>query len=190
MHADIAHAQAQTWLRQRNQLAAVSVVALITALTATGYAVTKDRQIVLVPMTRSDVTVSSAQISADYLELVTRDTALMLLNRSPEGLDYWMDEILKLADPSAFGRLKAELVAIVEEQRGSEVSQSFIIRRMDVDPVGLKATVTGTLKTFVGPQVIASDDRRFVFRWRQRGLTLALIAFAQEKSPEQDNLSS
>ena len=95
--------------------------------------------------------------------------------------------MLKLADPSAFGRLKAELVAIVEEQRGSEVSQSFIIRRMDVDPVGLKATVTGTLKTFVGPQVIASDDRRFVFRWRQRGLTLALVAFAQEKSPEQDN---
>jgi conjugal transfer pilus assembly protein TraE len=40
--------------------------------------------------------VSSAGVEADYLELVTRDAALVLLNRSPEGLDYWMNEILML----------------------------------------------------------------------------------------------
>ena len=45
--------------------------------------------------------ISSSGVEADYLELVTRDVALMLLNRSPAGLDYWMEQILKLADPSA-----------------------------------------------------------------------------------------
>jgi hypothetical protein len=34
--------------------------------------------------------------------------------------------------------------------------------------------VTGTLKTFVGAQVIASDERRFRFSWTYRGLRLAL----------------
>lgn len=188
MHADIAHAQAQTWLRQRNQLAAVSVVALITALTATGFAVTKDRQIVLVPMTRSDVTVSSAQISADYLELVTRDTALMLLNRSPHSLDYWMDQILGLAHPDAYGRLKSALVRIVAEQKGSDVAQAFVIAKMTVDAPALTSEVEGTLKTYVGAQVISTEKRRFRFAWDYTGLKLSLTGFApvlDKKDPSQ-----
>jgi conjugal transfer pilus assembly protein TraE len=119
---------------------------------------------------------------------VTRDAALVLLNRSPEGLDYWMDEILKLADPASYGRLKADLVRIVEEQRGSDVTQAFVIRSMTVDPKGLTSDVTGTLKTFVGAQVIASDERRFRLNWTYRGLRLALSGFSQlpPKDPTKD----
>ena len=79
----------------------------------------------------------------------------------------------------AHGRLKAELVKIVDEQRGSDISQAFVIRKMEVDPAALTSTVTGTLKTFVGAQVIASDDRRFRFIWTYRGLRLSLAGFAQ-----------
>ena len=110
---------------------------------------------------------------------VTRDTALMLLNRAPESLDYWMANILKLADPAVHGRLKAELIRIVEEQRGSDISQAFVIAEMHVDPKALTSTVTGTLKTFVGAQVIASQRRSFRFRWSKRGLSLALAGFEQ-----------
>jgi conjugal transfer pilus assembly protein TraE len=69
-----------------------------------GAAATRDRELVLVPVTSERLTLSSAGPDAHYLELVTRDTALMLLNRAPQGLDYWMAEILKLADPAAHGR--------------------------------------------------------------------------------------
>ena len=41
------------------------------------------------------------------------------------------------------------------------------------------STVTGTLKTFVGAQVIASQRRSFRFRWSKRGLSLALAGFEQ-----------
>jgi conjugal transfer pilus assembly protein TraE len=48
--------------------------------------------------------------------------------------------------------------------------------------------VTGTLKTFVGAQVIASDERRFRFNWTYRGLRLALSGFSQlpPKDPTKD----
>src|SRR3546814_10559016 len=104
----------------------------------------------MVPITASLFTVTSSANDAPYRELVTRDTALMLLNRAPESLDYWMASILKLADPAAHGRLKAELVRIVEEQRGSDISQAFVIAEMHVDPKALTSTVPGPLKTFVG----------------------------------------
>ena len=179
MRAEFAHELAQKHLRQRNQLAIVAGVLGIGCLIMGGAALTRDREVVLVPVTAETLTVSSSGVDAAYLELVTRDAALMLLNRSPESLDYWMAQILKLADPAAHGRLKAELVKIVEEQRGSDISQAFVIRSLSVDPKGLTSAVSGTLKTFVGAQVIASNERRFAFRWTRRGLSLALAGFEQ-----------
>ena len=179
MFADISHERQQSLLRQRNLFALTSAGLGIALVVAVSLAATRDREVVLLPTLPKQLTVSSAGVEADYLELVTRDAALVLLNRSPEGLDYWMDEILKLADPASYGRLKADLVGIVEEQRGSDVTQAFVIRSMTVDPKGLTSDVTGTLKTFVGAQVITSDERRFRFNWTYRGLRLALSGFSQ-----------
>ena len=58
---------------------------------------TRDREIVLQPIVRSPLTLSSSGVSEQYLEMVTRDTALMTLNHSPENLEYWMDSILAIA---------------------------------------------------------------------------------------------
>jgi conjugal transfer pilus assembly protein TraE len=184
MFSDISHERQQSLLRQRNVLALTSTGLGLALIVATSLAATRDREVVLLPALSKQLTVTSAGVEADYLELVTRDTALVLLNRSPEGLDYWMHEILKLADPGSYGQLKADLVRIVEEQRGSDVTQAFVIRSMKVDPQGLTSDVSGTLKTFVGAQVIASDDRRFRFNWTYRGLRLALSGFVQ--LPPQD----
>ena len=184
MRAEFAYEEAQKYLRQRNRLAVVAGVLGLASLFGLGAAATRDREVVLVPVTSERLSLTSAGPDAHYLELVTRDTALMLLNRAPESLDYWMEQILKVADPAAHGRLKAELVAIVEEQRGSDISQAFVIRAMEVDTKALTSTVSGTLKTFVGAQVIASQERSFTFRWSRRGLSLALTGFEQNSTPE------
>jgi hypothetical protein len=48
-------------------------IALVVAISL---AATRDREVVLVPTLRKQLTVSSAGVEADYLELVTRDAAL------------------------------------------------------------------------------------------------------------------
>jgi len=101
MFADISHERQQSLLRQRNLFALTSAGLGIALVVAVSLAATRDREVVLLPTLPKQLTVSSAGVEADYLELVTRDAALVLLNRSPEGLDYWMDEILKLADPAS-----------------------------------------------------------------------------------------
>ena len=185
MRDEFAYEEAQRHLKQRNRFAALSAVLGLTSLLGVGAAATREEALVLVPITSERLALTSGGVEAHYLELVTRDTALMLLNRSPESLDYWMDQILKVADPASHGRLKAQLVEIVEEQRGSDVAQAFVISKMVVDPQDLTSTATGTLKTFVGAQVIASQQRRFEFTWRRRGLSLALAGFRQLPDPTQ-----
>ena len=178
MLSDIAHQRGQALLRQRKILLVVAAASFLTNLALVSALSTRDREVILQPIASRPLAISSSGVSADYLELVTRDVALMLLNRSPAGLDYWMEQILKVADPAAYGALKAELVKIVTEQRGSDLSQAFVITGMTVDPKALSSTVEGDLKTFVGGQVIASETKRFRFGWSYVGLRLSLTSFA------------
>jgi len=102
---EFAYEEAQRHLKQRNRFAALSAVLGLTSLLAVGAAATREESVILVPVTTERLTLGSGGTDAHYLELVTRDTALMLLNRAPESLDYWMEQVLKVADPSAHGSL-------------------------------------------------------------------------------------
>ena len=131
MKHEFAYEEAQRHLRQRNRFAALAAVLGLTSLLAVGAAATRDESVILVPVTSERLTLGSDATDAHYLELVTRDTALMLLNRAPE-------------------------------------------------------SVTGTLKTFVGAQVIASQQRSFAFSWNRRGLSLGLTGFRQLQTENEE----
>lgn len=171
------HTQGQRVLRQRNLLGIVALVlggavALLLLLSAT-----RSREIVLQPVLRSPLAISSAGVSREYLELITRDTAILTLNRSPGTLEYWMDSVLQIVSPKAQGRIKADLLKVVNEQRGSSISQFFNIQSMEIDPKNLRSSVSGTLNTVVGQKVVTSERRTFQFDWEYTGLSLKLIGF-------------
>jgi conjugal transfer pilus assembly protein TraE len=170
-------AHSQRLLKQRNLLAIAAAVlaGLVVLLFLIG--ATRDREVVLQPIMRSPLTISSNGVSADYLELVTRDVALMTLNRSPENLEYWMDSVLEVAAPESHGALKRDLVKIVDEQRGSSVSQFYTIESLKVDPARLVSEVTGILHTVVGSKEVTREPKRFRFHWAYAGLSLRLKGF-------------
>ena len=178
MLADISHGRSQALLKQRNMLAVLVLTLIGLMMVIIMMFVSRDREVILQPVLSRPLTISSAGVTAEYLEMVTRDTATIALNRSPEALEYWMNQVLKVVHPSAYGKVKASLVKIVTEQKDSDVSQAFSMTGMTVDPKQMTSEVSGTLKTFVGEQVVASDDRRFRFNWTYRGLRLALSGFA------------
>ncbi len=175
------HTQGQRVLRQRNMLGIAAVVLAGIVGLLLFAAVTRSREVILQPVLRSPVTISSTGVSREYLEMVTRDTALLTLNRSPLGLDYWMSSILELVSPRAHGKIKADLLKIVEEQRGSSISQFFNIQSMEIDPEKLRSRVTGEVNTIAGQQVISREIRTFRFDWEYSGLSLRLIGFGMEQ---------
>lgn len=177
MLANISHSQAQSLLKQRNALLLSTLALLVVTLWLTYAATSKDRDVLLVPSLSRPLAISSANVSPEYLELITRDVATMALNRSPASLDYWMEQVLKVVHPSAYGRVKAELVKLVSEQRGSDISQAFTISDMKIYPKTLTSDVSGKLTTFVGSQVISSEPKTFRFVWSYSGLSLSLVRF-------------
>src|SRR3546814_19910627 len=113
-------------------LAIVTIFSLIAASA-------RDREIVLQPVLTRQVELSSSGVSREYLELVTRDASVLMLNRSPSSLDYWLESVLKTVHPSAYGRIQGDLLKIVNDQRGSRVSQSFALDGLCVAKQGLTA---------------------------------------------------
>lgn len=179
MLAEISHQKSQAYLKQRNMLAMLCLALIGLMLVVVMLFSAKDREVILQPILSRPMTVSSAGPTADYLELVTRDTASVMLNRSPVALEYWMEQVLRVVDPAYQGRVKAELLRIVTEQKDSDVSQAFSMTGMKVDPRALASEVTGVVTVFVGKKVIASDKRTFRFRWSYQGLSLAMIEFGE-----------
>ncbi|NBB39104.1 MAG: conjugal transfer protein TraE [Proteobacteria bacterium ST_bin13] len=179
------HAQSQRILRQRNLLVLVAIAlgtlsAILLLVTAT-----RDREVILQPVLGSPLTVNSAGVSREYLELITRDTAVLTLDRSPANLEYWMKSVLEITAPSAQGRVRADLMKIVNEQRGSSIAQFFTIQTMEIDPKNLWSTVTGDLHTIVGNKVVSKERRTFRFDWQYSGLSLKLAGFGMVTSAKE-----
>lgn len=171
------HQQSQRTLRQRNLLALACLALALVCLVLLVSAASRDREVILQPVVARQMAISSSGVSADYLEAVTRDTALLALNRSPETLRYWMDSILAITAPEARGDLKRKLTAIVAEQQGSQVSQFLAIDWIRVDPATLTSEVGGVLHTIVASRDVRHEDRIFRFKWKYEGLSLKLIGF-------------
>ena len=186
MLAELAHGRAQALLKQRNMLAVICLALIGLVIVLVMLFASKDREIVLQPVLTRPLTISSNGVTADYLEMVTRDTALMTLNRSPENLDYWMDSILAIATPEAHGSLKRDLMKILNEQRGSSISQYFTLAGMKVDTEKLTSEVTGTLHTVVGSKSVTAEPKTFRFYWAYRGLTLQLKGFGMVTKADKD----
>jgi conjugal transfer pilus assembly protein TraE len=177
MDAHFAHSHGQRVLRQRNLLLLVIVGLVVLVGILLGLVATRDREVVLQPILSRPMTISSSGVTTEYLEAVTRDTAFLILNRSPSGLDYWMDNILKIVAPEAYGSIKAQLVKIVGEQSNTDIAQSFLPTAMTVDPKALTSQVTGDLRTFVGDQTISNERKTYVFAWKYSGVSLSLVRF-------------
>src|SRR3546814_5763446 len=76
-----------------------------------------------------------------------------------------MNAVLDITAPASQGKVKADLLKIVNEQRGSSISQFFTIEKMELDTKGLRSEVTGSLHTIVGNRVISNERRTFRYDW-------------------------
>ncbi len=177
MDIDLAHATHQATLRQRNVLAALAAGLAIALVVMFTVAQSRDREVVLVPVLHAPVTLTNREVSADYLEMVTRDMATLVLNRSPDALDYWMKNILAVTDERARGDVKASLMKIVSEEQGSQITQFFTPDSLQVNPGKLESTVGGIVHTVVASKEVTSEHRSFRFVWSYNGVSLRLIGF-------------
>ena len=114
MDLSFSHSQAQRVVKQRNVLLLVTGALALSTVGLFFTASARDREIVLQPVLTNPMTLSSSGVSREYLEAVTRDVAVLTLNRTPQSLEYWMKAVLEVVHPAAYGKVKGDLLKIID----------------------------------------------------------------------------
>jgi conjugal transfer pilus assembly protein TraE len=88
-----------------------------------------------------------------------------------------MDGIVAISAPEARGALKAQLMKIMDEQQGSQITQFVTIDWIRTDPDNLTSQVGGVLHTIVGSKDVRREHKIFQFNWTYTGVSLRLKGF-------------
>src|SRR3546814_19848862 len=91
MELSYSHSHSQRVLRQRNLLAIVAVGLCALTILLLIFTVSRAREIVLQPILRLPVTVSSAGVSREYPEMITRAQVVLTLHRSQQHIEHRSD---------------------------------------------------------------------------------------------------
>ncbi|MEM8985158.1 MAG: type IV conjugative transfer system protein TraE [Pseudomonadota bacterium] len=177
MDAHYSHQQFQAVLRQRNVLViAAGALMLLNAwvLILLGQ---KEERVVLVPTLERHAVVSTEFVDPTYLEQTTRDVAYLFLNRSPNNLDYFAEQLLRIVDPSSHADIKRQLTDMQKDARESQVATTFFPTNIYVDPNDLYSEVAGEMHSYVGRTRVTADLKHYGIRWSYAGLRLSLVDF-------------
>ncbi|NJM50217.1 MAG: conjugal transfer protein TraE [Sphingomonadales bacterium] len=176
------------YLAQRNMIAGISGFSLFLNLILGVYVMFRDETVVLQPVIQQPLKITGSHITSDYLELVTRDTAIAVLNRTPASIDYWMNNVLRITDPAAYGQVKTQLLRVKNQLGDTDITQHFEPLTISTYPDDLRSEVTGIVYVYVGSAQVSETPVRYEFNWTYRGLSLKLSGFkALQNGPDENN---
>lgn len=177
MDTNVTYAKLRTTSRQRNFLAVIAIAMALSVLVLVNMISTREQTVVLVPSLQAETSLSSAQPSPDYLEQVMRDTAGLFLNRHPNNVAYFRENILRMAHPSAHGELEAALIAQEKRLVSTQTSTVFFPTEIYVDPATLYTEIKGTLHTYLGPERVSEERQMYAADWKYQSMRLWLQDF-------------
>lgn len=184
MDAGYSHQQFQAVLRQRNVLVIGGLGLMLLNAWVLMLLGQKEERVVLVPTLERHAVVSTEFVDPTYLEQVTRDTAYLFLNRSPNNLEYFADQILRIVHPASHADIQRQLAELQKDARDSQVATTFFPTNIYVDPDGLYSEVAGDVQSYVGNTRVTSDLRRYGIQWSYAGLRLSLVDFWELEAGE------
>jgi conjugal transfer pilus assembly protein TraE len=139
----------------------------------------KRQEIVLVPTLPSEMNLGTGATQPEYMELLTRDTAALFLNRHPNNTEYFEETLLRLVHPSAYPEISTEIERDRAERIQTQTSTVFLPLEVYVEPSGNYSEIIGRYQTYVGNEMISQDTKVFAMRWQARGLSVRLVDFAE-----------
>jgi conjugal transfer pilus assembly protein TraE len=142
------------------------------------------RQVLVFPDMKGPISFDGrGRYNEEYLSQMATWFAQLTLTYHPSSYDYQVRELLKYADPAAYGALRTQLLAEKETLERRKYSSVFYPEGVEVQNgvVGIR----GRLRTYVGSRQI--DDRPTAWRVAFTRLSTGRIAIRELKETDYDN---
>jgi conjugal transfer pilus assembly protein TraE len=114
------------------------------------------------PEVRRPYEIGSNYASKDYLGDMANYVLQQILTVSADSVDFQSKVILKMTDPDAYGKLKAELEAAALRIRRDRISTVWTARKETISEQSKSVRVSGSLKTYIADVLTSTRDKEYV----------------------------
>jgi conjugal transfer pilus assembly protein TraE len=146
---------------QRNVIYALIGLASLQAF-GIGWLVVNQTVAIVPPEVRRPYEIGSNYGNKDYLGDMANYVLQQILTVSADSVDFQNKVILKMTDPDAYGKLKAELDAAALRIRKDRISTVWTARKETISEQAKSVRVSGSLKTYIADVLTSTRDKEYI----------------------------
>lgn len=121
-----------------------------------------ERVILVPPTIHKSFWVESDKVSAEYLEQMGYFLIQLVLNVTPQSVDYQSKILLQYAAPASYGEIKTAMAVAGERLKRDGAATVFSPRTINVDESALKVAVQGQLTTFISDRRVSELSKSYL----------------------------
>lgn len=141
-------------------LAASLVLNIVIALIA--FRLIGLERVILVPPTiHKSFWVESDKVSAEYLEQMGYFLLQLVLNVTPQSVDYQSKLLLQYAAPASYGEIKTAMAVAGDRLKRDGAATVFSPRTINVDERAMRVAVEGQLTTFISDRRVSEASKSY-----------------------------
>lgn len=164
------------------------VTGLVGALLLLGFAVASligsDRQTLVPPTIDKTFWVNKKHVSPEYLEQMGYFIGQLVLNVTPDNVDYQTKMLLQYACPSGYGKLKTDQAVAGNALKRDSISTLFNTRNIQVDEKTLKVALIGTLSTWVSNKKAPDYAKTYLGKFEYQNGRICVTDFKETSSDD------
>lgn len=146
MDPNLTHQGLKSAIRQRNISLALSGVLMLTNLTLSVCLLNKVEKTIIVPASlQRSVEFKGTEMSLAYLEEMTIFFMNLLLELTPQNIEYKSRHLLKYVEPSAYHNLENYFKEEIEKHKKYNLATVFTLLEIKLTPNTLSAEIRGVL---------------------------------------------
>lgn len=134
------------------------------------------------PEIRRSMTVSNMAFSKEYLEEMAPYAAFLLLNATPQTIEYQNNLLLKMTDPEYKDALEKELKLNALWMKRNNVSTYFTSVNAAADTSDNTVTLKGRFEAKKNNLIVDSRERSLLVSFRNNNGTLSILSIKEIKS--------
>jgi conjugal transfer pilus assembly protein TraE len=97
----------------------------------------------------------------DYLTDLTFDWMTWWGNITPDNIGYTEERLMKMVSSSGYGEVKSQLADTKLRVKNQQISTVWQPREMEVDAKTLSATISGSLRTYLGSTMTSDIPKKY-----------------------------
>lgn len=178
-------------LLQRNILASVGGILLLSNILLGIHILTSEKQVYIVPAHLSrDVVMSNKRLSSSYLEEMSIFYLNLLLGLSEANIDYNKDIVLRHIHPGFYNHISNFLEQEKKRYQDYRLSTYFKLTKLSVNDENLVALAEGILTSYFGNNSKSADKVTYRIEYDYSGGILTIKNFVSVKDQDKEILEN